>query len=41
MILFQGMIGIYLSKIYSESKDRPYTIVRAVHRSAKAAAHAK
>jgi putative glycosyltransferase len=42
MILFQGMIGIYLSKIYSETKDRPYTIVRAVLRSARArAAHAE
>lgn len=34
-ILFVGVIGIYLSKIFIESKDRPYTIVRAVHRSEK------
>lgn len=27
-----GLIGIYLSKIYIETKQRPYTIVRAVHR---------
>jgi putative glycosyltransferase len=32
MISFMGVIGIYLSKIYSESKRRPYTIVRDVHR---------
>lgn len=30
-ILFLGVIGIYLSKIYSEAKQRPYTIVRAVY----------
>ena len=24
-----GVIGIYLSKIFIETKDRPYTIVRA------------
>ncbi len=28
-----GVIGLYLAKIYSETKDRPYTIVRKVHRS--------
>ena len=27
-ISFLGLIGIYLSKIYSETKKRPYTIVR-------------
>lgn len=31
MISFIGIIGIYLSKIYSESKQRPYTIVRKIY----------
>lgn len=32
LIIFSiGVIGIYLSKIYSETKQRPYTIVRAVY----------
>lgn len=35
-IFFIGVIGIYLSKIFVETKARPYTIVRAVHRSDKA-----
>lgn len=30
-ILFIGIIGIYLSKIFIETKNRPYTIVRKVH----------
>ncbi|MCS5706438.1 glycosyltransferase family 2 protein [Synechococcus sp. FGCU-3] len=30
-ILFLGVIGIYLSKIFSETKQRPYTIVRQVY----------
>lgn len=30
-ILFLGVIGIYLSKIFTETKQRPYTIVRGVH----------
>ncbi len=30
-ILSLGIIGIYLSKIFSESKDRPVTIVRAIY----------
>jgi putative glycosyltransferase len=30
IIAFIGVIGIYLSKIYSETKRRPYTIVRGV-----------
>lgn len=28
MIFCQGIIGIYLSKIFIESKERPYTIIR-------------
>ena len=31
IIAFIGVIGIYLSKIYSETKRRPYTIVRRVY----------
>jgi putative glycosyltransferase len=32
IISFIGVVGVYLSKIYSETKRRPYTIVRGVHR---------
>jgi len=28
---FIGVVGIYLSKIYSETKNRPYTIVRRIY----------
>lgn len=31
VIAFIGIVGIYLSKIYSETKRRPYTIVRRVY----------
>lgn len=31
VISFIGVVGIYLSKIFSETKRRPYTIVRHVH----------
>jgi putative glycosyltransferase len=31
MIFCIGMVGIYLSRVFSETKDRPYTIVRALH----------
>jgi len=31
VISFIGLIGIYLSKIFSESKQRPYTIVRHIY----------
>ena len=31
IILFVGIIGIYLSKIFLETKQRPYTIVRQVY----------
>jgi putative glycosyltransferase len=30
-ILSLGVIGIYLSKIFIETKPRPYTIVRSIH----------
>jgi putative glycosyltransferase len=30
IIAFVGVVGIYLSKIYAETKQRPYTIVRSV-----------
>lgn len=32
IISFIGIVGIYLSKIYSETKQRPFTIVRDVYR---------
>jgi putative glycosyltransferase len=28
---FLGVIGIYVAKVFTETKDRPYTVVRAVH----------
>ncbi len=33
IILFLGVQGIYLSKIFSEVKQRPYTIIRNIHRN--------
>jgi putative glycosyltransferase len=33
-ILFIGVVGLYLSKIFVETKNRPLTIVRAVHQAA-------
>ncbi len=30
-----GVVGIYLQKVFIETKQRPYTIVRAVHRGAR------
>ena len=33
IIFFLGVQGIYISKIFSEVKQRPYTIVRHIHRS--------
>lgn len=32
VISFIGIIGIYLSKIFSETKQRPYTIIRQIYR---------
>lgn len=31
IILFVGVVGIYVSKVFSEAKRRPYTVVRQVH----------
>ena len=31
IIFVLGVIGIYLSKIFIESKSRPYTVIRALH----------
>jgi putative glycosyltransferase len=31
MIFSLGILGIYLSKIFSETKDRPYTIIRRLY----------
>jgi len=33
IILFLGVIGTYIAKIFIETKNRPLTIVRAVHRN--------
>ena len=33
IISFLGLIGIYLSKVYSETKNRPYVIVKEIHRN--------
>jgi putative glycosyltransferase len=33
IILFVGVIGIYLSKIFTETKDRPFTIVKRKYTS--------
>ena len=39
VISFVGIIGIYLSKVFSETKQRPYTIVREVHGKSRAQQH--
>lgn len=31
IVLFQGIMGVYLSKMFVELKQRPYTIIRDVH----------
>lgn len=36
VISFVGVIGIYLSKVFSETKQRPYTIVREVYGQSRA-----
>jgi putative glycosyltransferase len=35
VISFIGVVGIYLSKIFSETKQRPYTIVRQIYAKPK------
>jgi putative glycosyltransferase len=35
VISFIGVVGIYLSKIFSETKQRPYTIVRQIYARTK------
>jgi putative glycosyltransferase len=30
-----GVLGVYISKIFTEVKDRPYTIVKGIHRQSK------
>ena len=37
LIFCVGVIGIYLSKVFLEVKDRPYTIVRNVHKGKRQA----
>ena len=32
IIFFLGIQGVYLAKVFSEVKQRPYTIVRHIHR---------
>lgn len=34
MIFCQGVIGIYLSKVYMETKQRPYSIIKQIHEQA-------
>jgi putative glycosyltransferase len=36
--LILGVIGLYIANILSETKRRPYTVVRRVHRAPDAAA---
>lgn len=31
-----GIVGIYLAKVFSEIKDRPYTVIRQIYRHAAA-----
>jgi putative glycosyltransferase len=38
LILCVGVVGIYISKIFIETKNRPYSIVRKVHRQDAASA---
>ncbi len=41
IIFFMGVQGIYISKLFSEVKQRPYTIVRHVYNGSKAADFSK
>jgi len=40
LIFCVGIIGIYISKIFIETKNRPYTIVRRIHHGASVERHA-
>jgi putative glycosyltransferase len=31
IISFVGVVGIYLSKVFSETKQRPHTIIRQIY----------
>jgi len=31
MIFCVGVLGIYLAKVFTETKDRPYTIIRRIY----------
>lgn len=34
LVIFSvGIVGMYLSRVYTETKDRPYTIIRQLHQS--------
>lgn len=35
IILFNGILGIYIAKVFSEVKQRPLTVVREIHNSAE------
>jgi len=39
LVFCVGIIGIYLSKVFIETKHRPYTIVRAIHTPSQNGAH--
>ncbi len=36
-LIFIGLVGLYVSKIFTEVKQRPYTIIRAIHGGTQAA----
>jgi hypothetical protein len=34
LVIFSvGIVGMYLSRVYTETKERPYTIIRQLHQS--------
>lgn len=41
LILCVGVVGIYISKIFIETKNRPYSIVRRIHRRDEAAGESR
>ena len=32
IISFQGILGLYIAKVFSEAKQRPYTVIREIYR---------